>query len=210
MLRVGLTGNIASGKSQAALVFAELGAHIIDADVIAHELLHPGTPTYAKIVQAFGEGILLPDRTVDRRKLGRIVFNNGSQRLLLNNLIHAEVRDEVSRRIADFEATASEGIIIVEAALLVETGSYRLYDCLIVVTCNPALQVERIVRRDGLPEPEARARMAAQMPVEEKLRLAQYTIDTSGNFEETRLQVRSIHLDLLRREREAKSHSSVE
>ena len=210
MLRVGLTGNIASGKSQAALVFAELGAHIIDADVIAHELLQPGAPTYNKIVQAFGEGILLPDRTVDRKRLGHIIFSSSSQRRLLNSLVHAEVRDEVSRRIADLEATTSQGIVIVEAALIIETGSYQLYDCLIVVICHPALQLARIVKRDGLAEAEAKARIAAQMPVEEKLRLAQYTINTSGTFEETRLQVETIHLDLLRREREVQGHSSVE
>jgi dephospho-CoA kinase len=201
MLRVGLTGNIASGKSQAAMVFAELGAKIIDADVIAHELLHRGTSTYDKIVRAFGEGILLPDRTVDRKRLGQIVFGDSSQRLLLNSLIHDEVRDEISRRIADLEAANSEGIIIVEAALLIETGSYKLYDCLIVAMCDPDSQVARLVRRDGLLESEARARMAAQMPVEKKLRAAHYKIDTSGTFEETRLQIEAIYLDLLRRSR---------
>ena len=203
MLRVGLTGNIASGKSQAALAFARLGAHIIDADVIAHELLHAGTPTYDRIVREFGAGILLPDGTIDRKRLGHIIFSNSSRRLLLNNLVHADVRSEVFRRIIDLEATNSRGIIIVEAALLVETGSYTLYDCLIVVNCHPALQLARIIKRDGLTEAEAGARIAAQMPPEEKLRLAQYTIDTSGTFEETRLQVETIYLDLLRREREA-------
>jgi|WetSurMetagenome_2_1015567.scaffolds.fasta_scaffold18045_3 dephospho-CoA kinase len=209
MLRVGLTGNIASGKSQASLVFAELGAHIIDADVIAHELLRPGTPTYAKVVQAFGEDILLPNGNVDRKKLGQIVFNSSSQRFLLNSLVHADVRGEVFRRIADLEATDSRGIVIVEAALLVETGGYRLFDCLVVVTCDPALQVERIVKRDGLTEPEARVRMAAQMPAEEKLRVADYAIDTSSTFEETRRQAKAIHLDLLRREQETRSSSSI-
>ena len=203
MLRVGLTGNIASGKSQAALAFARLGAHIIDADVIAHELLHAGTPTYDRIVREFGAGILLPDGTIDRKRLGHIIFSNSSRRLLLNNLVHADVRSEVFRRIIDLEATNSRGIIIVEAALLVETGSYTLYDCLIVVNCHPALQLARIIKRDGLTEAEAGARIAAQMPPEEKLRLAQYTIDPSGTFEETRLQVETIYLDLLRREREA-------
>jgi dephospho-CoA kinase len=210
MLRVGLTGNIASGKSQAALVFAELGAHIISADAIAHELLKPNTPAYQRAIHAFGEQILLSDGNIDRRKLGRIVFNDDSQRLLLNRLIHADVRSEVARRIADLEARIGAGIIIVEAALLVETGSYRLYDCLIVTVCDPALQVERIIKRDGLSEAEARARMAAQMPAEQKRRLARYTIDTSGTLAETRSQIRMIYQDLLRLEQEKRNRTPID
>jgi dephospho-CoA kinase len=200
MLHVGLTGNIASGKSHAALLFAELGAHVIDADLIAHELLACGTKTYDKIVDAFGEQILNQSREVDRRKLGQIVFFEEGKRLLLNHLIHPDVGAEIVRRIFELEQSAPNGIIIVDAALMVETGGYKMYHRLIVVTCNPALQISRLMSRDGLTEKEARARMASQMPIEEKLKLANYTIDTSRTLKQTEEQVEAIYRDLLTQE----------
>ncbi|PYV04082.1 MAG: dephospho-CoA kinase [Acidobacteria bacterium] len=166
MLHVGLTGNIASGKSCAARVFAELGAHIIDADLIAHDLLTPGKPTYEKVREAFGGNIVLEDGSINRRKLGEIVFNDAAQRALLNSL-------------------------------MVESGLYKLYDKLVVVHCHPALQLARLVSRDGLSVKEARARMAAQMPVEEKLQVADYKIDTSGTFRQTREQVEGTYRELV-------------
>jgi len=197
MLHVGLTGNIASGKSQTALLFAELGAHIIDADLLVHELLACGTKTYDRIVDAFGDGILSPDGNIDRRRLGQIVFSDEQKRLLLNNLTHPDVGAEILRRIFELEQSSASGVIIVEAALMVETGGYRMYHRMIVVTCDPSLQVSRLMARDGLPEKEAEARMAAQMPIEEKLKLADYTIDTSGTLKQTRDQVEAIYRDLL-------------
>ena len=207
MLRVGLTGNIASGKSQAALVFGELGAHIIDADVIVPGLLAGGTPTCKKVVETFGEGVLNPDGSVDRKKLAAIVFNDTEKRLLLNSLIHPEVRREVLRRIAELEEKSpGGGIIIVEAALMVESGSYKAYDRLIVATCDPDRQLSRIMSRDGLSIEDARARVAAQMPMQEKLKVADYSIETSGTFGETRKQIESIYRDLLIVERKLVSH----
>lgn len=197
MLRVGLTGNIASGKSHATQVFAELGAHIIDADVIAHELLAPGTSTYDRVVAAFGDPILNPDATINRRKLGKIVFQDEAKRAELNSLVHPEVRARVLRRIDELEDSAQNGIIIIDAALMVESGFFRTFDRLIVVHCSPSLQLSRIVSRDGLTVAEARARMAAQMPVEEKIKHAHYTIETSGTFRQTREQIEAIYRDLL-------------
>jgi dephospho-CoA kinase len=197
MLRVGLTGNIASGKSHATQVFAELGAHIIDADVIAHGLLAPGTSTYDGVVAAFGEQILNPDATINRRKLGAIVFQDDAKRRELNSLVHPEVRAEVLRRIGELEDSGQNGIIIIDAALMVESGFFRTFDRLIVVHCSPSLQLSRIVNRDGLTLAQARARMAAQMPVEEKIKHAHYTIETSGTFRQTREQIESIYRDLL-------------
>jgi dephospho-CoA kinase len=197
MLHVGLTGNIASGKSRTAMLFAEMGAHIIDADVIVHELLVSGTKTYLRIVEAFGEQILDSDREIDRRKLGQIIFFDAEKRLLLNRLTHQAVGMEILGRIFELEQAFARGIIIVDAALMVETGSYKMYDRLIVVTCNQFLQVSRLMSRDQLSEKEARARMDSQMPIEEKLKLADYTIDTSGTLKQTRDQVEVIYRDLL-------------
>ena len=193
MLRVGLTGNIASGKSHATQVFAELGAHIIDADVIAHGLLTPGTSTYDGVVAAFGGQILNPDATINRRKLGEIVFQDEAKRAELNSLVHPEVRAQVLRRIEELEDSAQNGIIIIDAALMVESGFFRTFDRLIVVHCSPSLQLSRIVNRDGLTLAQARARMAAQMPVEQKIKHAHYTIETSGTFRQTREQIESIY-----------------
>lgn len=200
MLHAGLTGNIASGKSSAAQFFAELGAHVIDADRIAHSLLQSGTRTYRKIVEAFGDRILSPAGEIDRRILGRLVFSDADQREVLNALTHPAVEAEITRRMEEFERSSPCGILIVDAALMIETGGHKMYHCLVVVACDPSLQVSRLMNRDGLTESEAKARMASQMPIEEKLKLADYTIDASGTFKQTREQVESIYRDLLLRE----------
>lgn len=197
MLHVGLTGNIACGKSYAAAVFAELGAHVIDADLVAHELLFSGTKTYDRILRAFGEGILDQNREIDRKTLARIVFFDSEKRLLLNKLIHPDVGVGILQRISDLEQTSSKGIIIVDAALMVETGNYKMYHRLIVVACDPALQVSRLMSRDGLTEKEARARIESQMAIEEKRSFADYVIETSGPLKQTRDQAEAIYRELL-------------
>jgi dephospho-CoA kinase len=206
MLHVGLTGNIASGKSHTAQLFSELGAHIIDADVVVHELLAANTKAYEKIVNAFGEQILRPDRSVDRRKLGQIVFSDTDKRNLLNNLIHPNVAAEILRRIFELEQLYGTGIVIVDAALIIETGGHKMYDRLIVVTCDPLLQKSRLITRDHLTMEEARARMESQMAVEEKLKLADYVIETSGTLKQTQEQVEAIYRDLLVPELRKKQH----
>lgn len=198
MLKVGLTGNIASGKSHVSSVFAELGARVIDADVIAHELFVAGSPTYAKVVQAFGNRILAPDGSIDRKVLGEIVFRQEEQRLLLNALVHPDVLAEVMRRMFELDKQGFDGIVIIDAALMVESGFYRMQDRLVVVTCDPALQLARVANRCGLSDEEARLRIGAQMPVAEKIKLAHYTIDTSGTYSGTREQVERIYRDLIR------------
>ena len=197
MLRVGLTGNIASGKSHATQVFAELGAHIIDADVIAHQLLTPGTSTYQRVVQAFGPQMLNPDATINRRKLGEIVFQDETRRQELNGLVHPELRAQILRRIEELEQSDPNGVVIIDAALMVESGFYRTFDRVIVVHCPPSLQLTRIVSRDGLTVAQAQARMAAQMPAEEKVKYADYTIETSGTYRQTREQIETIYRSLL-------------
>jgi dephospho-CoA kinase len=206
MLHVGLTGNIASGKSHAAQLFAELGAHIIDADAVVHELLASHTKTYEKIVGSFGDRILRPDLSIDRKKLGQIVFFDADARNLLNNITHPDVAAELLRRIFELEQLYLTGIVIVDAALIIETGGYKMYDRLIVVTCDPLLQISRLTTRDHLTTEEARARMESQMAIEEKLKLADYTIDTSGTLKQTQEQVEAIYRDLLIQELRKKQH----
>ncbi len=199
-MQVGLTGNIASGKSHASSVFAELGTHIIDADIIAHELFVPGTETYRTVVQAFGTAILAADGTINRKVLGDIVFHQPEQRLRLNALVHPDVVAEVMRRTFELAKQGFEGIVVVDAALMVESGFYKTQDCLIVVTCDPALQLVRVMARHGLSAEEARLRIDAQMPVAEKIKLADYTIDTSGTYASTREQIERIYRDLIARQ----------
>jgi dephospho-CoA kinase len=197
MLHAGLTGNIASGKSSAAHMFAELGAHVIDADSVAHGLLASTTRTFQRIVDAFGPAVVGPDGEIDRRELGRIVFSEEDKRKLLNSLMHPDVGREIMRRIVVLEQSGSGGVVIVDAALMIESGGYKMYDRLIVVRCDPALQVARLMGRDGMTEKEARERMESQMPVEEKLKFAHYVIDTNGTMKQTRDQVERIYRDLL-------------
>jgi dephospho-CoA kinase len=206
MLRVGLTGNIASGKSCACSLFAEWGAHIIDADRVVHELLACGARTYDKIVEAFGAQILDRNMNIDRRRLSRIIFFDEKQRMLLNRLTHPEIHGEILRRISDLEQQSSGGIVIVDAALTVETGSYKMYHRLIVVACDPALQLSRLMNRDALTEEEAKARIASQMPIEEKIKLADYVIDNSGDLKQMRDQVEAVYRDLLIQELRVKSN----
>ena len=200
MLHVGLTGNIGSGKSTTVLIFAELGAHVIDADKVAHELLAPGSQVYANVLQAFGEAYLDPDGTINRRKLGEVVFASPEKLRLLNSLTHPEVRTVVLGRIVELEQSVRNGIVIVDAALMVESGFYKLFDKIIVASCDPALQISRVMSRDGLSAEEAKARIAAQMPVAEKLKVAHYTIETSGTWKQTREQTEAIYRDLLSQE----------
>jgi dephospho-CoA kinase len=200
MLRVGLTGNIATGKSYASMKFFELGAHVIDADRIVHELLVCDTKIFKKIVESFGEQILARDGSIDRKALGKIVFFDPEKRLLLNSLTHPEIGTEILRRISELEQISETGIVIVEAALMVESGSYEKYHRLVVVTCDPALQISRLVNRDALTQEEATARIRSQMPMEEKLKLADYRIDTSGTLKQTYEQVDAIYRDLLSQE----------
>ena len=197
MLRVGLTGNIASGKTNARGVFAELGAHTIDADEIAHSLLAPDSQVGRSVLSEFGEAILRPDGTICRKTLGMIVFHDPERRQRLNSLVHPGVMAEVWRRIGVLESTNSAGIIIIDSALMIETGSYRSYDRVVLVYCNPALQLDRLIRRDRFSPEEARLRIAAQTPVEEKLKVVHYRIDTSGTLGQTRKLIEAIYRDLV-------------
>jgi len=196
MLRVGLTGSIAVGKSFVSSVLAGLGCHLLDADQTAREVVAPGSVGLRAIVEAFGLETLRTDGTLDRAKLGAIVFSDEEKRARLNSILHPliiEAQDDWLQRCA---AQDPQGVGIVDAALMIETGSYKRFDKLIVVHCRPELQLERLTKRDGLTAEEAGRRIAAQMPQEEKKRFADYLIDTSGGFEETRAQAGAVYEQL--------------
>jgi dephospho-CoA kinase len=185
VLRVGLTGGIACGKSEVARRFAVSGLETLDLDVLAHELTAPGRPAYGDVVAEFGRGVLAPDGSIDRRALGAIVFRSASARERLNALVHPRVREEEARRLGILGEQPA-AVFVTDAALLVEAGMHLRFDRLVVVHCPPELQVARLQERDSLSEREARARVAAQMPIEAKRRFAHFTVDTSGTLSETK------------------------
>lgn len=187
MLRVGLTGGIASGKSAVAARMRELGLTVLNADLLAHRLMEPGQSAYDDVVREFGRDVLAADGAVDRKKLGEIVFHDAARRERLNRIVHPRVIEAREEQLKQMEAENPRGLAIVEAALLIEAGYYEKLDRLVVCSCRPEQQMERL-RARGLSEEEARQRIAAQLPLEEKLRLADEVVDCSGTLEETRRQ----------------------
>jgi len=186
MLKVGLTGSIAVGKSFVCEVFRELGASVLDADLTAREVVAPGTLGWQLIIERFGSNILLPNNEIDRAKLGAIVFADERQRQLLNAIVHPLVIKNQDAWLREREAETPNEIAVVDAALMIESGGYRRFDKLIVVWCDSVIQLQRLMTRNNLSEHEASNRINAQMPQAEKKRYADYTIDTSGSFETTR------------------------
>ncbi len=196
MLRVGLTGGIAVGKSYVSALLRELGCHVFDADDIARAVVRPGTPALDDIVATFGPEVLAADGTLDRAKLGRLVFADAEARSRLNAIVHPRVHAEQDRLLREVEARDPHGIAVVDAALLIESGGYRRFDVVVVVWCRPEIQLARLMARNGLSREEASQRIAAQMPSEEKRRYADFEIDTSEGFEPTRQQVLALHTAL--------------
>ncbi|HEX6126832.1 MAG TPA: dephospho-CoA kinase [Pyrinomonadaceae bacterium] len=186
MLRVGLTGSIAVGKSFVLGVFRELGCFVLDADQVARDVVAPGTDGLRRIANEFGDEVLQPTGQLDRSKLGSIVFADEQKRLLLNSIVHPLVFQEQEQWLRECEAEKPDGIAIVDAALMIESGGYKRYDQLIVVWCEPDLQLKRLMSRDNLSRADAERRIASQMPQEEKKKFADHLIDTSYGFEVTR------------------------
>lgn len=196
MLRVGLTGSIAVGKSHVCEVFRELGCYVLDADRTAREVVKPGTKGLEQIVEAFGHEVLLPSGELDRKKLGAIVFADKDKRERLNAIVHPLVIEAQDEWIRGVEAREPEAIAIVDAALMIESGGYKRFDKLIVVWCEPEIQLQRLMKRDGLSKEDAEARIRAQMPQEEKKRFADHLIDTSAGFDATREQIENVYAKL--------------
>jgi dephospho-CoA kinase len=196
MLRVGLTGSIAVGKSFVSSVLAELGCHVLDADATAREVVARGTPGLRAVAEAFGDEIVRADGTLDRARLGSIVFADEAKRRLLNSVLHPLIIAAQDEWVREREREDPRGIAVVDAALMIETGSYRRFDKLIVVHCDEAAQLARLMRRDGLTREDAGRRVAAQMSQQEKMSRADFLVDSSGTREETRGQVVKIYEEL--------------
>ena len=197
MLRIGLTGGIASGKSAVAAILREMGFSVLDADGLAHKLIEPGQPAYEEVLREFGSGITDGQGRVDRAKLAALVFADRAKLDRLNAIVHPRVAEAVFRQFEEWQSNGTRDAAFVEAALLIESGIHKQLDGLVVAWCRPEQQLERLAAR-GLSEEEARRRTAAQMPVEEKLRLATEKIDCSGSLEETRQQVEALAAKLRR------------
>jgi len=189
---IGLTGGITSGKSVVASMFKELGAHIIDADQISREVMKPGAEAYKKVVATFGKEILKDDQSIDRKKLGDLVFGDREKMARLNECSHPSIFHVIDKTIEGIRDENPDTLIIVDAALLIETGAYKKFDTLIVVYTDEATQIKRLQERDGLSEEEAKKRIASQMPLKEKLRYADFVIHNQRNLETTRKQVNAI------------------
>lgn len=192
MLLVGLTGGIASGKSAVSGILKSLGAYIIDADLIARELVKPGLPAWNEIVERFGRKILLEDGSINRRLLGSIIFKDPVKRERLNSILHPKIFEEAERRRRDIEKEDPDAIVIFDVALLIETEAYEFVDAVILVYTSEDQQIKRLMERDGLTRGGAYERIRAQMPAEDKKKYADYIIDTSKSPEDVKRQTMEI------------------
>ncbi len=197
MLRVGLTGSIATGKSFVAGVLKELGCRVLDADELARKVVEPGTPGLRALVESFGVGILREDGSLDRAKLGAEVFSDEARRKLLNSILHPLIFAEQDEWLKERELEDPRGVAVVEAALMIESGGHLRFDKLIVVHCRPAMQLERLMARNGYTLAEAKKRIGSQMPQEEKLRYADFSIDTSEGFTDAREKTKEVFYALI-------------
>jgi dephospho-CoA kinase len=195
MLRVGLTGGIGCGKSVVAAMLREQGFLVLDADTLAHQLVEPGQPAYDDVLQEFGKGVCDASGKIDRAKLAAIVFAEPAKLARLNQIVHPRVAEAQEREFTEWQRTHPRGVAVVEAALLVEAGAHNRLDRLVVVWCRPEQQIERL-RERGMSAEEAQRRIASQMPLEEKRRLAEFQIDCSGTIEDTRQQVERLAAQL--------------
>ena len=195
-LLVGLTGGLATGKSTVSEILRGLGCVVLDADVLAREVVEPGQPTLAAIVEEFGREVLAPDGTLDRKRLGAIVFAEPARRQRLEAITHPAIRERFLARLAELEARGFEGIVVWDAPVMIETGGHRAMDRLVVVTADAATQRARALARDGDPA-DAERKIANQMPLADKAKLADHVIDNAGDRAATEARTREIHAALL-------------
>jgi len=196
MLIVGLTGGVASGKTAVSQVLKEEGAYIIDADQIARELVQPHKPAWNEVIRAFGKEILQEDGFIHRKKLADKVFADPKKRKLLNQILHPRIKEEMDRRTKEIGQKDSEAIVVIDAPLIVELGDHREMDKLIVVASTQTQQIERLKERDGIGPEEALRILSSQMPVEEKVNLADFVIRNEGSLEETKKRAKEVFKEL--------------
>lgn len=198
MLKVGLTGGLATGKTFVGQALADLGCRLLQADEIGRQVMEPAGEAFAEVVQEFGPEILAPDGSIDRKKLAGIVFENPERLAALNRLVHPWVIRRENDWLERMAAEDPRAIAVVEAAVMIEAGTHTRFDRLIVAACSAEQQIERAVQRGGMTREEALARIRRQMPLEEKIKLADFVIDTGGTPEQTLRQVREVY-EALRR-----------
>ena len=196
MLIVGLTGGVASGKTAVSQVLKEEGAYIIDADQIARELVQPHKPAWNELIRAFGKEILQEDGSIHRKKLADKVFADPKKRKLLNQILHPRIKEEMDRRTKEIGQKDPEAIVVIDAPLIVELGDHREMDKLIVVASTQTQQIERLKERDGIGPEEALRILSSQMPVEEKVNLADFVIRNEGSLEETKKRAKEVFKEL--------------
>jgi len=194
----GLTGGIASGKSTVARFLEELGAKVIDADRVGHELLRPSNPVYRQVVAGFGQEILRPDGEIDRARLGSMVFANPEKLRELSAIMHPSLIARVEELAAELCVRHPGAVILVDAAVIYEAGAADRFAKILVAWCRPEQQIERLMAKTGLSREDALRRVASQIPSEEKRRRADYVIDCSGSLAETRAQAEALYLELQR------------
>jgi dephospho-CoA kinase len=205
-LLVGLTGGIATGKSTVSALLRRLGCEIIDADLLAREVVEPGQPALAQIVTEFGRDVLTADGELDRKKLGAIIFADPERRRRLEGITHPAIRERFQARLAELTAKGFAGIVVFDAPVMIESGNYKNMERMIVVVTDDATQMDRLNGRDGTGDAENRRKIASQMPLAEKAKLADYVIDNSGSREATAEQVRRVFAALMS---ELESRSAV-
>lgn len=193
---IGLTGGVASGKSLVTEEFKNLGAHIIDADIIAREIVRPGTEAFGKIVSSFGSGVIRSDGTLDRARIAGIVFRNPEALKTLNKITHPPIRKKIEEEIKKLTELHPGELIVVDAALLIENRLHERMDRVVIVYATEKDQVERLKKRDGLTEEEAQLRLSSQMPLSEKIPYGDYIIDNTGTPEETISKARTVFEEL--------------
>jgi dephospho-CoA kinase len=198
MLIIGLTGGVASGKTAVSRVLREEGAYLIDSDQIAKELVQPYEPAWSELKWVFGKEILNEDGSIHRKRLAEKIYSDPKQRALLNRILHPRIKAEMGRRVKEIGQRDPDAIVVIDAALIVETGDYQEMDKLIVVTSSEEQQIERLMDRDGTTPEESRRILSSQLPLEEKLKLADFVIRNEGSFEEAKERVKEVFQELKR------------
>ncbi len=199
MILVGLTGGLATGKSAVARLFQDCGAVVLDADVLARQLVEPGTPAWRDIVRAFGKQVLSPDRSLDRHALAKIVFRNRAKLKKLNAIVHPRVAREQTRLTREIARKAPDAVILYDAPVLIEAGAHKRMDKIVVVSADQETQIKRLRNRNHLSRTEALRRVRSQLPLAQKVKLADYVIDGTLSFEQTKNEVQGIYAELQQR-----------
>lgn len=197
MLLIGLTGGIASGKTSVSNMFVKLGVHLIDADIIARDVVKPNQHAWKEIVAAFGESVLDDKKEIIREKLANIIFNDPEKRKQLEAITHPRIIEEENRLVNELRKKNKSGIIVLDAALLIEAGHHKRVDKLVVVYLDRKTQIKRLMKRDNISITEAEKRLNSQMPLEEKVKLADYAIDNNKSIDEVETRVSEIYRELV-------------